>query len=204
MDRLKLLEDSTYWSRPRLRIIVGITGASGMIYAWRLLEVLRQKMLDVYVIMTHPAEKILTHELSKKPSEVYALATGHYDIDDLTSPIASGSQNFDAMVIIPCSMASAAAIANGISKNLLLRVADISLKEGRKLILVFRETPLSVIHLTNLLKLARSGAIVMPATPAFYHNPQEIKDLVDFIVGRILQRLGLNQELFEPWRGKII
>ena len=187
-----------------MRIIVGITGASGMIYAWRLLEVLRQKMLDVYVIMTHPAEKILTHELSKKPSEVYALATGHYDIDDLTSPIASGSQNFDAMVIIPCSMASAAAIANGISKNLLLRVADISLKEGRKLILVFRETPLSVIHLTNLLKLARSGAIVMPATPAFYHNPQEIKDLVDFIVGRILQRLGLNQELFEPWRGKII
>ncbi|MGQ9542692.1 MAG: UbiX family flavin prenyltransferase [Candidatus Bathyarchaeia archaeon] len=185
-------------------MIVGITGASGMAYAWRLLEVLRQKMLEVYVIMTRPAEKILAHELAKEPDEVYALATGHYDIEDLTSPLASGSQNFDAMVVVPCSMASVAAIANGLSKNLLLRVADISLKEGRKLIIVPRETPFSIIHLTNLLKLARSGAIVMPAAPAFYHNPKNIGDLVDFIVGRIIQRLGLNHELFKPWKGKII
>ncbi len=172
-----------------------------MAYSWRLLEVLRRRGVEVCVIMTHPAERILKHELAREPHEVYSLATEHYDVDDLTSPVASGSQQFEAMVIVPCSMASAAAIANGISRNLLLRVADICLKEGRRLILVPRETPVSAIHLENLLKLARSGAVIMPASPGFYHKPKDIDEIVDFVVGRILQRLGLDQDLFKPWKG---
>ncbi|MBS7622882.1 UbiX family flavin prenyltransferase [Candidatus Bathyarchaeota archaeon] len=183
-----------------MRIVVGITGASGMIYAWRLLEVLREKKIESYVIMTHPAQKILRHELSLEPDEVYRLATEHFEVDDLTSPAASGSWIFDAMTIVPCSMASASAIACGLSKNLLLRVADICLKEGRPLIVVPRETPLNTIHLENLLRLSRAGALIIPACPAFYHNPQRIQDLVDFLVGRILQRLGVDHDLFRPWR----
>ena len=186
-----------------LRIIVGITGASGTIYAWRLLEVLRQKRIDTCVIITHPAEKILQHELEKKPQDVFDLATEHYSVDDLTSPIASGSQIYNAMVIVPCSMASVGAIACGDARNLLLRAADISLKEGRPLIVVPRETPISTIHLENLLKLSRLGVAVIPANPGFYHRPRVIGDLVDFIVGRILLRLGLEQDLFDPWKGTV-
>jgi len=186
-----------------LRLVVGITGASGMIYAWRLLEALRHMNIDSCVIMTHPAKEILRHELARKPDEIYSLASEHYNIDDLSSPVASGSQRFDAMVIVPCSMASAAAIASGISKNLLLRVADICLKEGRPLIIVPRETPISAIHLMNLLRLSRAGVAIIPASPAFYHKPQKIQDLVDFIVGRILLRLGLDQDLFKPWKSPL-
>jgi len=174
-----------------------------MVYAWRLLEVLRQRKIDSYVIITQPAKEILKHELSREPEEVYSLASEHYDIDDLMSPVASGSQKFDAMVVVPCSMASAGAIASGVSKNLLLRVADICIKEGRPLILVPRETPVSIIHLTNLLRLSRLGVAIIPASPAFYHKPQRIQDLVDFIVGRILIRLGLDQDLFQPWKSPL-
>lgn len=174
-----------------------------MPYAWRLLEVLRQKNIETHLIMTHPAEKILQHELDKKPRELWRLATAHYDVDDLTSPVASGSQRFDAMVIVPCSMASIAAIAGGDARNLLLRAADICLKEARPLIVVPRETPISTIHLSNLLKLSRLGVAVIPASPAFYHKPTQVGDLVDFVVGRILLRLGLDQDLFEPWKGRV-
>ena len=174
-----------------------------MVYSWRLLEALKKRGVKVSVIMTHPAQEILRYELAKEPDEVYNLVTRHYDIGNLASPIASGSQIFDAMVVVPCSMASAAAIASGISKNLLLRVADICLKEGRQLILVPRETPLSTIHLSNLLRLARSGAVIIPASPGFYHKPSKIDDLVDFIVGRILMQLGLEQDLLKPWKGTV-
>jgi len=174
-----------------------------MVYMWRLLEALKNRGVEVSAIMTHPAEKILRHELAREPDEVYALVSRHYDVDNVTSPIASGSKVFDAMVVVPCSMASAAAIASGISKNLLLRVADICLKEGRQLILVPREAPLSTIHLSNLLRLARSGAVIIPASPGFYHKPSKIDDLVDFIVGRILLRLGLEQDLLKPWKGTL-
>jgi len=174
-----------------------------MPYAWRLLEALKQRKIETFLIMTHPAEEILHHELDKKPEELWSLATEHYDIDDLTSPFASGSQRFDAMVIVPCSMASVAAIASGVSRNLLLRTADICLKEGRPLIIVPRETPFSTVHLSNLLRLSRLGVAVIPASPAFYHKPTKVEDLVDFIVGRVFLRLGLNQDLFEPWKGGV-
>ena len=186
-----------------MRLVVGITGASGIIYGKRLLEVLKQRNIVSCVIMTNPAQEILRRELSLEPDDIYRLAGEHYDIDDLTSSIASGSQRFDAMTIVPCSMASASAIANGLSKNLILRVADICLKEGRPLVIVPRETPISTIHLTNLLRLSRAGVSILPASPAFYHKPQNIQDLVDFIVGRILLRLGLDQDLFKPWKNHL-
>ena len=182
-----------------LHIVVGITGASGAIYAWRFLEVLKERGIEVSIIITNPAQEIFELELSKKPADILRMAKQHYDINDFSSPLASGSYQFDAMVIVPCSMASVGAIASGNSRNLLLRTADICLKEGRPLIIVTRETPLNSIHLENLLKLSRMGAAIIPASPGFYHNPKTIQDLVDFIVGRILLRLGLKQDLFNPW-----
>ncbi len=182
-----------------VHIVVGITGASGVTYAWRFLEVLKERKIDASIIITNPAKDILDLELSKKPEDILSMAKQHYDIDDFSSPLASGSYQFDSMVIVPCSMASLGAIASGNSRNLLLRTADICLKEGRPLIIVTRETPLNSIHLENLLKLSRMGAAIIPASPGFYHKPKTIQDLVDFIVGRILLRLGLKQDLFSPW-----
>lgn len=182
-----------------LHIVVGITGASGVTYAWRFLEVLKDKEIDVSTIITNQARDILDLELSKKPEDILSMTKYHYEMYDFSSPLASGSYKFDAMVIVPCSMASVGAIASGNSRNLLLRAADICLKEGRPLIIVTRETPLNSIHLENLLKLSRMGAAIIPASPGFYHKPKTIQDLVDFIVGRILLRLGLKQDLFNPW-----
>jgi 4-hydroxy-3-polyprenylbenzoate decarboxylase len=186
-----------------LRLVVGITGASGAVYSWRLLQELNRRKVETLAIMTRNAEKILKCELGKTPEDIYGLATEHYDIDDLTASVASGSQPFDGMIVVPCSMGSVAAIAGGVSRNLLLRVAEVCIKEGRPLILVPRESPVSVIHLENLLKLSRAGVIIMPACPGFYHRPKTIEALVDFMVGRILVRLGFEQDLFEPWRGNV-
>jgi len=188
------------------RIVVAMTGASGVIYGIRFLEALSELRGDIEIdlIISKVAENIIRIETEYDPSYVKSLATRVFNPGDLTAPIASGSYLFEAMVIIPCSMKTLSAIANGYSENLITRAADVALKEKRKLILVPRETPLSPIHLENMLKLARLGVVILPACPGFYHGPKKISDLVDFIVGKVLDQLGIEHDLFERWSGEIL
>ncbi len=181
-----------------LRLILGITGASGAIYGTRLLEVLEGKV-ESHLVVSRLGEKIIELELGKKLDEVNGRASFFYENSDLTAPIASGSFHVDGMIIAPFSMKNVATIANGISENLITRAADVSLKEGRKLILIPREAPLSAIHLENLLKIARVGGTIIPASPAFYHKPESIDDLVDFVVGKALDALGIEHDLYQRW-----
>ncbi len=184
-----------------LRLVVAITGASGVVYAKRLLEVLRQKRLETDLIVSRAAEKLFEHELGLTKKDLEKLATRSYDIDDLSAPLMSGSFKTDGMVIIPCSMKTLAGIVHGFADNLILRAADVTLKEKRPLVVVPRETPISVIHLRNMLQAAKVGVFVVPAMPAFYHKPKNIDDLVDFVVGRVLDCLGIEHRLFKRWSG---
>lgn len=184
-----------------MKVVVGITGASGVVYALYLLKLLSRKNVETCVIISRPAEKIIAHELSLSRNDLFELASEHYEIDDLAAPISSGSQKFDAVAVVPCSMASLAAVAQGYSNNLLLRVVDVALKERRKVVLVPRETPLNTIHLRNMLWLSKLGVIIVPACPGFYHKPKGIEDLVNFIVEKIAMHIGLQEELYEPWKG---
>jgi 4-hydroxy-3-polyprenylbenzoate decarboxylase len=180
-------------------IVVGISGASGIIYGIRLLETLKSLEVETYLIMSEWAEKNLALETDYSLAWVESLATRRFDNNDLTAPIASGSFLTEGMVIAPCSMKTLAGIANGYSENLLERTADVTIKEGRKLILLPRESPLSVIHLENMLKLARIGIIIVPPMPAFYFKPNSILELVDQQVGRITDLLGLENHLVKRW-----
>ena len=184
---------------PCMRLIVAITGASGVIYGKRFLEALKEKNVETHLIISKAGEKMLQYELGVARRDLERLASHVYDEDLLTAPIASGSFITDGMAIIPCSMKTVAGIAHGYSENLILRAADVTLKEKRKLIIVPRETPLNAIHLRNLLELAMQGVAVIPAMPAFYHKPEKIEDLVDFIVGKVLDTLGIEHNLFKRW-----
>ncbi len=182
-----------------MRLIVAITGASGVVYGKRLLEVLREKKVETYLIVSKAAENVIQHELETTKRELEKLASHVYDVNDLNAPIVSGSFKTDGMIVIPCSMKTLAGITHGYSDNLILRAADVTLKEKRKLILVPRETPLSVVHLRNMLDLASQGVFILPAMPAYYHKPQKIEDLIDFVVGKALDLLGIEHELFKRW-----
>ena len=182
-----------------MRLIVAVTGASGAIYGKRLLEVLHRKNIETHLIISKAAEKVIEHELEISRENLEKLATHPHDVDDLSAPIISGSYKTDAMVIIPCSMKTLAGVAQGYSDNLILRAADVIMKEGRKLILVPRETPLNVIHLRNMLELAKQGVIIVPAMPAYYHKPKNIRNIVDYVVGKALDCLGIDHALFERW-----
>lgn len=184
---------------PCMRLIVAITGASGVIYGKRFLEALKEKNVETHLIISKAGEKMLQYELGVARRDLERLASHVYDEDLLTAPIASGSFITDGMAIIPCSMKTVAGIAHGYSENLILRAADVTLKEKRKLVIVPRETPLNAIHLRNLLELAMQGVAVIPAMPAFYHKPEKIEDLVDFIVGKVLDTLGIEHNLFKRW-----
>lgn len=184
-----------------MKIIVGISGASGVIYGVRLLEVLKKNNVTTNLIVTGAAEKIINLELGKPLKQIKALATVSYRNDNLLAPIASGSCRTDGMIIVPCSMKTLGGIANGFSSNLLLRAADVTLKQHKTLIIVTRETPQNLIHLENMVKLAEAGAIIMPACPAFYHKPKSICDLVDFMIGKILDLLGIEHNLYTRWKG---
>ena len=186
-----------------MKLVIGITGASGVIYALELLKFLQEHTSsEVHLVISNPAEIVIEHELEMSKREFQKFAAFFYEIDDFFSPIASGSQQFDAMIIIPCSMSSLAAIAQGYTTNLLLRAADISIKEKRTLIIVPRELPFSPIHLENMLKLAKIGVHIVPAAPGFYHKPKHIEDLVNFVVGRILDLLHIPHNLFSRWSSK--
>jgi len=195
---------------------VGITGGSGAPYALRLLRVLLDKGHDVHLVISPAGETILQVEsgirvgktLREKAATIAtAIETQHearlrvFDPMNLAAPISSGSFACEGMVIVPCSTGTLGRIANGISSNLIERAADVCLNERRRLVVVPRETPLNEIHLRNMLALRQAGADILPAMPAFYHKPRHISDLIDMIVGRVLDRLGVENELFQRWGG---
>ena len=185
------------------RIIVGITGATGVIYGVRLLERLRQSGAETHVVISRWGARTLVHETRYSREDVEALATVVYAPADMGAAIASGSFQAAAMVVAPCSAKTLAAIAHGYGDNLIHRAADVILKERRRLVLVVRETPLSGIHLENMLTVTRSGAVVLPPVPAFYHQPRTIDDLVDHTVDRVLDQVGVEHPGIVRWSGEM-
>lgn len=176
-------------------MLVAITGATGVDLAIKLLETLRELKIGIELIISKVAEKIITIETNYDLSEIRKYADINYDVNDLLASPASGSYKVESMIIIPCSMKSLSAIANGYANNLISRAADVMIKENRKLILVVRETPFSAIHLENMLKLARLGVIIFPPFPSYYIKPKNVDDLLEHTVGRILDQIGIDTNI---------
>ncbi len=185
---------------PKQRIIVAITGATGAIYGIRLLEALRTcSGVETHLVLSAWAKKTIALETDYTVEAVEALADHNHDQRDVGAPIASGSFPTAGMAIIPCSMKTLAAVAHGLAENLIVRAADVMLKERKKLILVPRETPLSTIHLENMLAVTRAGVCLIPPMPAFYNHPATIDDLVNHLVGRVMDQFGLPHNLVRRW-----
>jgi 4-hydroxy-3-polyprenylbenzoate decarboxylase len=185
-----------------MRLVVGISGASGAIYGLRLLEKLRSRAnVEIHLILTRSGEKTLYLETGKSSADAKALADYSYSLEDISCRLASGSYPTDAMVIAPCSIHTMSAIASGISSNLLIRAADVALKERRKLVLMVRESPLHLGHLRHMTALAEMGAILAPPVPGFYHHPQTVMDIVDHSVERVLDLVGLPDPDARRWDG---
>ncbi|HYK16988.1 MAG TPA: UbiX family flavin prenyltransferase [Bryobacteraceae bacterium] len=185
-----------------MRIVIGISGASGAVYGVRLMEKLRRNSsAEIHLILTRAGEKTLFYETGKLAADVKKLADCAYSIDDISSRLASGSFPTDAMVIAACSVHTMSAIAAGISSNLLIRTADVALKERRRLILMVRESPFHLGHLRTMTALAEMGAIIAPPLPAFYTHPQSVNDLIDQSVDRVLDLLGLPDPEAKRWGG---
>lgn len=182
-----------------MKITLGITGASGAIYGIRLLEILQKTEHEVALILSDWGKKTIALETPYTLEEVSAMADTLYDNEDLTAAVASGSYGTDAVIIAPCSMKTLAAIANGYSENLIVRVADVALKERRPLVLMPRETPLTSIHLRNMTALTEAGGILVPPMAAFYHKPQTVGEIVDQSVGKVLDLLHIPHHLFRRW-----
>ena len=185
------------------RLIVGITGASGSIYGVRLLEMLQRTNIESHLILSKWGARTLIHETSYTLEQVRHMATRYYASQDQAAPISSGSFVTSGMVVCPCSARSLAAIAHGYGDNLIHRAADVVLKERRKLVLVVRETPLSEVHLENMLKLSRMGAVIFPPVPAFYHHPQSIAEVVDQTAIRVLDQFGIHLSSPNRWDGRM-
>jgi 4-hydroxy-3-polyprenylbenzoate decarboxylase len=186
------------------RLIVGISGASGVIYGIRLLEVLREVVgVETHLVMSNAAKRTLQLETDYSVEQVEALPTQHYRLGDIAAAISSGSFKTAGMVVVPCSMKTVAGIATCYSDNLLLRAADVVLKERRKLVLVVRETPLHLGHLRLMAQVTEMGAIVMPPVPGFYHRPKSLDDIINQTVNRVLDLLDieLDRDLFQRWQG---
>jgi 4-hydroxy-3-polyprenylbenzoate decarboxylase len=181
------------------RLVVGISGASGVIYGVRLLKALQELPVESHLVMTRTAEVTLAHETEFKVTEVRRLAHVAYKVDDLAAAISSGSFRTLGMIVAPCSMRSLGEIANGISSNLLTRAADVVLKERRRLVLLARETPLHAVHLRNMMTLAEMGAIIAPPVPAFYNKPATLDDVIDHTIGRVLDLFGLDSGKVKRW-----
>lgn len=187
--------------RPQ-RYVVGMSGATGSILGVRLLQELRAREAEVHLVASPPAIRTLDLELPDWPwSRVKELAHVVHDHRDIAASIASGSYPHDGMIIAPCSISSVAAIAHGLGENLLVRAADVTLKERRPLIVMAREAPLHLVHLRNLAAIAELGGIVLPPLLAFYQQPKSVMDLVDHVVGKALDLLRIPHDLYEPWEG---
>lgn len=182
------------------KIVVGFSGASGVIYGIRLLEVLHSINIQTYLIISEWAKRNIETETNKTLEYVKSLSSVNYDNFKLDAAVSSGSFLHDGMVIVPCSMKSLSSIASGYDDTLISRAASVTLKESRTLILVPRETPLSRIHLENMIKLQDAGAIILPAMPGFYHKPSTIDEIIDHLVGKILDQLKIKHELFTRWK----
>lgn len=176
-------------------MLIAITGASGVQIAIKLLEYLSKKKIMTELIISKIAKEIIHIETDIKISDIQNLADKNYEVEDLTAPPASGSYKIDTMVIVPCSMKTLAAIANGYADNLITRAADVMIKENRKLILVVRESPLSAIHLENMLKLAKLGVVIAPPVPSYYIKPKSVDDLIEYTVGRLLDQMGIESNI---------
>lgn len=199
-------------SPPTPRILIGITGASGAIYAERLLQVLTTQLERVYLIVTDSGRQVVEHELRNHTDALAlrkVLQSKHPRIrlfanDDFFAPVASGSNAPDAAIVIPCSMGTLSRVSHGFSTTLLERVCDVVLKQKKQLIMVPRETPLNTLHLDNMLRLAHAGAWIVPASPAFYHKPHSMEELIDFVVSRVLDCLELPHELTRRWNSRML
>jgi 4-hydroxy-3-polyprenylbenzoate decarboxylase len=176
-----------------MKIVVAVTGASGIIYAINFLQATKKNNIETHLVITEAAKKVAKHETGSIEI-LESLSNYIYSPEDLEAPIASGSFNVDGMVIVPCSMKTIGALANGYANNLVIRAADVNLKEKKPVILVPRETPLHSIHLDNMSKLSKIGAVILPAMPGFYHNPKKIDDLVEFITKKILDQLRIENQ----------
>lgn len=187
-----------------MRLVVAITGASGVIYGVRALEVLRKLQVETHLIMSEWGAKNIKIETDKTADYVSSLATKCYKDDNLAAAVSSGSFKTDGMAVIPCSMKTLAGIANAFDDSLVSRAAGVCIKEQRKLVLVPRETPLSKIHLDNMSKLADAGAVILPAMPGFYHRPKTMNDLIDHLVGKVLDQFNIDHDLFKRWGGQTV
>ena len=181
------------------RIVVGITGASGVIYGVKILEVLSKLGMETHLIITQAGLKNLEIETGDHINRVTSMASHVYEEGDFTAPLASGSFKVDGMVVAPCSIKTLSAIANSYSNNLLVRAADVMLKERRRLVLLVRETPLHEGNLELMLKVTRMGGVIMPPVPAFYHHPKTIEDLIDQTIGKVLDLFSVDAKLFKRW-----
>ncbi len=173
-------------------VLIGITGATGIHIAIKLLEILKEKGIDRELIISKIAEKVIELESDYSVSEIRNLASKNYDVDDLTAAPSSGSYKLEKMIVVPCTMKTLSAIANGYADNLITRAADVMIKEKRKLVLIVRESPFSAIHLENMLKLARLGVVIAPPVPSYYIKPKSVNELIEFTVGRILDQIGID------------
>jgi len=183
-------------------LIVAITGASGVIYGIRLLQVLSTtENVETHLIISQPAELIINQETDWQVAEVKTLASFCYEINDIGARLSSGSFKRQAMIVAPCSMKTLSALANSYADNLITRAGDATLKEGGRLVVLIRETPLHLGHLRNMERLAEMGAIIMPPIPAFYHRPRTLQDIVDHTVGKVLDIVGIEHNLFSRWSG---
>jgi 4-hydroxy-3-polyprenylbenzoate decarboxylase len=184
------------------RIVIGISGASGVIYGVRILEVLsKTEGIETHLVLSRGARLTLQLETSVQPDEVEALADYFYKPENLAAPLSSGSFRTDGMIVAPCSMKSLSMIARSLNDNLLVRAADVTLKERRKLVLIPRETPLHLGHLRAMTAVTEMGGIILPPVPSFYHKPQTIEEIIDQTVGKALDQFNVSHDLFNRWAG---
>lgn len=187
-----------------MRLVVAITGASGVIYGIRALEVLKKLEVETHLIMSEWGAKNVKIETDKTADYIRSLATKCYEDDNMAAAVSSGSFKTDGMAVIPCSMKTLASIANGFDDSLVSRAAGVCIKEQRKLVLVPRETPLSKIHIGNMGRVADAGAVILPAMPGFYHRPKTMDDLIDHVVGKVLDQFDIDHGLFKRWGGQTV
>ncbi|HUG96189.1 MAG TPA: UbiX family flavin prenyltransferase [Nitrososphaera sp.] len=187
-----------------MRLVVAITGASGVIYGIRTLEVLKKLEVETHLIMSEWGAKNVKIETDRTADYIRSLATKCYEDDNMAAAVSSGSFKTDGMAVIPCSMKTLASIANGFDDSLVSRAAGVCIKEQRKLVLVPRETPLSKIHIGNMGRVADAGAVILPAMPGFYHRPKTMDDLIDHVVGKVLDQFDIDHGLFKRWGGQTV